>query len=291
MKFTVAVAMCPLDQIVELARTAERCGYHGIALPDSIFYSEQVSARYPYTPDGSRMWTANTPWVDPLIAAGAMGAVTERIRFCTQVLKLGSRQPLPLARQVNSIAALTGNRFTLGVGLGWSPEEFEWCGVPFERRGRRADEFLDVLRLVLGGGMVAHHGEFYNFDELQMSPTPTEQVPIIVGGHSDAGLRRAARYDGWSSAMIRFDDLRDTIGKLDAMRAECGRADAPFEIQSVCVDRFGLDGYQRQAEIGVTDATVVPWAFDGLGFDSDLRSKQDSLERFADVILDGMGVR
>lgn len=288
MKFTVSIAMSPLDQIVELARTAERCGFYSIALPDSIFYSEQVSARYPYTPDGSRMWNADTPWVDPIAAAAAMGAATERIRFCTQVLKLGSRYPLPLARQVGSVAALTGNRFTLGVGLGWSPEEFEWCGVPYAHRGRRADEALEVLRLVLGGGMVSHHGEFFDFDGLQMSPAPTEPVPVFVGGHTEPGLRRAARYDGWTSAMIRFDELRDIIGKLTALRAEYGRAEDPFEIQAVCVDRFGLDGYRQQAEIGVTDAIVVPWVFDGIGFDGELRAKQDSLARFADEIIGGM---
>jgi probable F420-dependent oxidoreductase len=288
MKFTLGIAMSPLDQLVELARTAEACGFHSIALPDSIFYSERVTARYPYTPDGSRMWDAETPWVDPIAAAAAMGAVTERIRFCTQVLKLGSRHPLPLARQVGSVAVLTGNRFTLGVGLGWSPEEFEWCGVPYAHRGRRADEAIEVLRTVLGGGMVEHHGEFFDFDALRMSPAPGEPVPIFVGGHTEAGLRRAARYEGWTSAMIRFDELREVIGKLAALRAEFGRSGEPFEIQAVCVDRFGLDGYRAQAEIGVTDAIVVPWVFDGIGFDGELRAKRDSLKRFAENIIDRM---
>lgn len=288
MKFSVSIAMSPLDQIVELAKTAEECGFHSVALPDSIFYSEKVSARYPYTPDGSRMWNADTPWVDPIAATAAMGAVTERIRFCTQVLKLGSRYPLPLARQVGSVAALTGNRFTLGVGLGWTPEEFEWCGVPFAHRGRRADEAIEVLLRVLGGGMVEYHGEFYDFDPLQMSPAPTEPVPIYVGGHTEAGLRRAARFDGWTSAMMRFDELREVIGKLGALRAELGRGSKPFEIQAVCVDLFGLDGYRRQAEIGVTDAVVVPWVFDGIGFDGDLSAKQDSMRRFADEVIGGM---
>ncbi|WP_028920863.1 TIGR03619 family F420-dependent LLM class oxidoreductase [Pseudonocardia acaciae] len=288
MKFSISIAMSPLDQIVGLARTAEECGFHSVALPDSIFYSEKVSARYPYTPDGSRMWNADTPWVDPIAASAAMGAATERIRFCTQVLKLGSRYPLPLARQVGSVAVLTGNRFTLGVGLGWTPEEFEWCGVPFEHRGRRADEAIEVLRRVLGGGMVEHHGEFYDFEPLQMSPAPTERVPIFVGGHTEAGLRRAARHDGWTSAMMRFDELREVIGKLAALRAENGSAGEPFEIQAVCVDRFGLDGYRQQAEIGVTDAIVVPWVFDGIGFDGELSAKQDSMKRFADEIMGRM---
>jgi probable F420-dependent oxidoreductase len=287
-KFTLGVAMSPLDHLVELAKTAEACGFHSIALPDSIFYSERVSARYPYTPDGSRMWNAETPWVDPIAAAAAMGTVTERIRFCTHVLKLGSRYPLPLARQVGSVAVLTGNRFTLGVGLGWSPEEFEWCGVPYAHRGRRADEAIEVLRKVLGGGMVEHHGEFFDFGALRMSPAPTEPVPIFVGGHTEAGLRRAARHDGWTSTMIRFDELHEVIGKLAALRAELGRAGEPFEIQAVCVDRFGLDGYRAQAQIGVTDAIVVPWVFNGIGFDGELRAKQESLKRFAENIIDRM---
>jgi probable F420-dependent oxidoreductase len=287
-KFTLGIAMSPLDHLVELAKTAEACGFHSIALPDSIFYSERVSARYPYTPDGSRMWNAETPWVDPIAAAAAMGTVTERIRFCTHVLKLGSRHPLPLARQVGSVAVLTGNRFTLGVGLGWSPEEFEWCGVPYAHRGRRADEAIEVLRKVLGGGMVEHHGEFFDFGALRMSPAPTEPVPIFVGGHTEAGLRRAARHDGWTSTMIRFDELHEVIGKLAALRAELGRAGEPFEIQAVCVDRFGLDGYRAQAQIGVTDAIVVPWVFNGIGFDGELRAKQESLKRFAENIIDRM---
>jgi probable F420-dependent oxidoreductase len=288
MKFTLGIAMSPLDQLIELAKTAEGCGFHSIALPDSIFYSERVSARYPYTPDGSRMWNADTPWVDPIAAAAAMGAVTSRIRFCTQVLKLGSRYPLPLARQVGSVAVLTDNRFTLGVGLGWSPEEFEWCGVPYQHRGRRADEAIEVLRLVLGGGMVEYHGEFFDFGALRMSPAPSEPVPIFIGGHTEPGLRRAAHYEGWTSAMIRFDELREVIGKLAALRAEIGKAGEPFEIQAVCVDRFGLDGYRAQAEIGVTDAIVVPWIFDGIGFDGELKAKQDSLKRFAENVIDRM---
>ncbi len=282
MKFTVGIAMSPLDQLTELARCAEECGYASIALPDSLFFSEKVSADYPYTPDGSRMWNAETPWVDPFVAAAAMGAVTSRIHFYTQVLKLGSRNPLLLARQVGSVAHMTGNRFGLGVGLGWSPEEFEWCGVPFKDRGRRVDEMIDVLKLVLGGGMVEHHGDFFDFDRLQMSPAPTEPVPFYVGGHSPAALKRAARVgDGWTSAMIKFDDLKSVIEQL----TDLGAFERPFEIQAVCVDRFGLDGYRQLEEIGVTDVIVLPWLFHGVGFDGSLEAKKDGLRRFADEVL------
>jgi probable F420-dependent oxidoreductase len=285
-KFTVAVAMSPLDQLGELARTAEECGYSSIALPDSLFYSEKVSASYPYTPDGSRFWDERTPWVDPFVAAASMGAVTSTIRFYTQVLKLNPRNPLLLARQVASVAVLTGNRFGLGVGLGWSPEETRWCGGSFDHRGARADEAVAILRLVLTGGMVEFHGKFHDFDRLRMSPEPTEPVPVYVGGHTEAALRRAARIgDGWTSAMIRFDDLRTVIGRLGELRAEYGRTDLPFEIQAVCVDRFGLDGYRALAELGVTDAIVVPWVFYGVGLDGPLRDKRDGLKRFADEIM------
>ncbi|MEU5849888.1 TIGR03619 family F420-dependent LLM class oxidoreductase [Saccharopolyspora shandongensis] len=289
MKFTLSVAMSPLDQLTELARTAEECGFDSVALPDSLFYSEQVSAAYPYTPDGSRMWTAETPWADPLIAAAAMGAATSRLRFYTSVLKLGPRNPVLLARQLASVAVLTGDRFGLGIGLGWAPEEFEWCGAPYAKRGARVDEAIEVLRLILGGGMVEYHGEFFDFDRLQMSPAPARPVPIYVGGHTDAALRRAARVgDGWASAMMGIDDLRSTIGRLAELRAECGRAGEPFEIQAVCVDRFGVDGYREQAEIGVTDAIVVPWLFDGHGFDADLSVKQASIAKFAEEVIGNM---
>jgi probable F420-dependent oxidoreductase len=286
MKYTCAVPMCQIDQLLEIARTAEEVGFHSIALPDSIFYMEKQSADYPYTPDGSRMWDENTPWVDPLIAAGAMGAVTSSIRFYTNVMKLGSRNPLLLARQVGSVANMTNNRFGFGVGIGWAPEEFEWCGVPYKRRGARVDEMIDVIKLVLGGGMVEFHGKFYDFDKLQMSPAPSEPVPFYVGGHTDVALRRAARTgDGWTSAMLTCDELAEIIGKLKALLAEIDRADDPFEYQAVCIDKFGVDGHRDLAEAGVTDYIGMPWVFEGLGFDAPLEAKKDSIKRFADTYI------
>ncbi|NQE66268.1 uncharacterized protein NG2371_00709 [Nocardia gamkensis] len=286
LKFTVGIALSPLDQLTELAKTAEECGFSSIALPDSLFYMKSAAAKYPYTADGSRFWGPDTPWVDPLIGATAMAAVTSRIRFYTNVLKLGSRNPLLLARQVGSVANLSGNRFGFGVGIGWAPEEFEWCGVPFARRGARVDEMIEVIKLVLAGGMAEFHGEFFDFDPLQISPAPSEPVPFYIGGHTDAALRRAARVgDGWTSAMMTYEELRGTIGKLDALRAEFGRSGEPFEIQAVCVDRFGRSGYQDLADAGVTDAIVVPWLADGIGFDGELSAKQGSLRKFAEQYI------
>ncbi len=286
MKYTLSVAMGPIDQLIGLARTAEEVGFDAIALPDSLFFMEKAEADYPYTADGSRMWNADTPWVDPLIAAAAMGAVTSTLRFYTNVLKLGSRNPLLLARQVGSVANLTGNRFGLGVGIGWAPEEFEWCGTPYKRRGARADEMIDILKSVLAGGMVEFHGEFFDFDRLQISPAPSAPVPFYVGGHTDVALRRAARIgDGWTSAMMTGAQLAETIGKLKELLVKQDRADDPFEFQAVCIDKFGVAGHRELAAAGVTDNIVVPWIFDGLGFDAPLAAKQDSLKRFADTYI------
>jgi probable F420-dependent oxidoreductase len=282
LKFTLGIALSPLEQLSELAKTAEECGFSSIALPDSLFYMQSASAKYPNTADGSRFWGPETPWVDPLIGATAMAAVTSRIHFYTNVLKLGSRNPLLLARQVGSVANLSGNRFGFGVGIGWAPEEFEWCGVPYAKRGARVDEMIEVIKLVLGGGMVEYHGEFFDFDPLQISPAPSEPVPFYIGGHTEPALRRAAKVgDGWTSAMMTYAELCATIGKLGALRAEFGRESVPFEIQAVCVDKFGRSGYQDLADAGVTDAIVIPWLADGIGFDGELAAKQESLRRFA----------
>lgn len=289
MKFSMSVALCPPDQLVELARSAEENGFSSVVLPDSLFYSEEVSAEYPYTADGSRFWDADTPWVDPLIATATMAAATSTIRFYTSVLKLGSRHPVVLARQLVSVAALTDDRFGFGVGVGWSPEEFRWCGVPYERRGKRADESIEVIRRILDGGMVDFHGEFFDFGKLQMSPTPAERMPIYVGGHTGPALRRAVKYgDGWSSAMMTLDRLGDAITTLRGLLAENGRAGDPFEFQAVCIDRFGVSGYRDQAEVGVTDAIVMPWVFDGLPFDASVAAKKDSIKKFADKVIAGV---
>jgi probable F420-dependent oxidoreductase len=286
MQYTVSVAMSPIDQLIELAKTAEEVGFDSIALPDSIFYMEKQSADYPYTADGSRLWNEDTPWVDPLILAGAMGAVTSTLRFYTNVMKLGSRNPVLMARQVGSVANLTDNRFGFGVGIGWAPEEFEWCGQPYAKRGRRVDEIIEVIKLILAGGMVEFHGDFYDFDRLQMSPAPSKPVPFYVGGHTEVALKRAARIgDGWTSAMMTCEQIAETIDRLRKLLSENGRADDPFEYQVVCIDKVGVDGHRELAEAGVTDYITMPWVFEGLGFDAPVEQKKDAMKRFADTYI------
>lgn len=157
--------------------------------------------------------------------------------------------------------------------------------VPYAKRGKRVDEMIEVIKLVLAGGMVEFHGQFYDFDRLQMSPAPSEPVPFYVGGHTEVALKRAARVgDGWTSAMMTGDQLAETIGKLNALRTEYGRADEPFEFQAVCIDKFGVDGHRELAEIGVTDNIVIP-GVRRIGLDAPIEKKKDSLKRFADTYI------
>src|SRR5262245_37619561 len=175
MKFSVAVAMSAPAQYGPIAEAAEELGYHAVVLPDSIFYSEQVSVPYPYTQDGKRMWGAETPFLDPLIAVAHMAARTKRLFFYTSVVKLSVRDPVLVAKQLGSIAALTDNRFGFGVGLGWMPEESKWCGTDHATRAPRFEEQIQIIKGLLAGGPFEFHGAHYDFDKIQMSPAPTKR--------------------------------------------------------------------------------------------------------------------
>ena len=288
MRFTLPLPMLPADHLVPLARAAESAGYDTIAVPDSVFFAETVSADYPFTADGRRWWSPETPFVDPFVAVAAMAAATERIRFLTNVVKLPLRNPLLVAKQVTSIAALSGNRFRLGVGLSWMPEEFAWCGTDMRTRGARTDEAIAVLRALCSGGgpqWVEHHGRHYEFDRLMMSPSPEQPVPILVGGHSEAALRRAARLaDGWISANGTEAELGELVPALTKQRHDADRADEDFEVNALCVDVLDAPGYRRMAALGVTDAQVVPWFFYG-GDPASLDVQLAGVARFAETVI------
>lgn len=288
MRWTVAFPMFPADHLVPMARRAEEAGFDTITVPDSVFFPERVSASYPYSADGGRFWTGDTPFVDPFVAISAMAAVTSRIRFLTNVVKLPIRDPLLVAKQLSSMAVLANDRVGLGVGLSWIPEEFAWTHTEMKTRGKRADEMIEILRLVCGGGgshWVEYHGRHYDFDRLMMAPAPEQAVPIYVGGLSEPGLRRAARLgDGWISVQNTEAEISGAIDRLNHFRAEYGRSDTPFEINALCVDVFDLDGYRRLAEHGVTELQAVPWYFSG-GDPNDLQVQLDSLGRFADEVI------
>lgn len=262
MQFALALPMLPTEHFLPLARAAEAAGFASIAVPESVFYPETVSAEYPYSADGGRFWAAETPFLDPFVAIPAMAAVTEHISFFTNVLKLGIRDPLLVAKTVSSIAAMADGRIGLGVGLSWIPEEFEWLGKEMRTRGARTNEAIEIIRLVCSGEFVEYHGKHYDFGRLMVRPVGTEPIPIYVGGLSEPGLRRAARLgDGWISVANTSAEVSEVLPKLTELRVEYERTDEPFEIKALCTDVFDRDGFAGMAQMGVTEAMVCPWYY------------------------------
>ncbi|NKY33144.1 TIGR03619 family F420-dependent LLM class oxidoreductase [Nocardia speluncae] len=287
MKWALSGAMIGARELLELAPAAEEAGYHSIALPDSVFYPEKVSADYPYTPDGKRMWPAEMPMPDPFITMSAMAAVTERLEFSTNVLKLPLRDPLLTAKQIATMAVLSGNRIGIGVGLSWIPEEFAFTRTEMRTRGARTDEAIEIIKAVCAGNgpeWVEYHGKHYDFDRLMISPAPDRPVPVYVGGHSEPGLRRAARAgDGWISVNVPADQLKVAIGRLAELRAGYGRSELPFEIDVSPTDVGDVAGYREIESAGATICRVTPWRI----FDAEQTTagRIGALRRFADEVI------
>ena len=285
LRFSISLPFTPADHLLPIARAAEAAGWDAISVPDSVFFPEEVSAGYPYTDDGQRFWPADAPWPDPWVAIPAMAAVTERLSFFTNVMKVGIREPLLVAKTVTSTAAMFEGRIGLGVGLSWIPEEFAWLGQEMKTRGKRLDEGIEILRACLAGGWVEYHGRHYDFDRLLMCPAPTRPVPIYVGGHSDAALKRAARLgDGWIAVQVTPEEGAETVPRLQAFREEYGTADRPFEIKVTPLVMPSIEAMDELAALGVTDVITVPWFFYG-GDPDALDTKLADLERFADEII------
>jgi probable F420-dependent oxidoreductase len=221
---------------------------------------------------------------------GALAAVTQRIIFSTHVYVLPARNPFVVAKAVGTAAHLSGGRVLLGVGAGWMREEFVQLEQPFERRGARMEEQIAVLRTLWRGGMVEHHGEFYDFDRLEMSPAPPAPVPILVGGHSETALRRAARIgDGWMGVYYGLDELKAIVERLQGYRHEYGAADRPFEIQASVVDRAPTPEVCAElAEAGVTTLVTSAWMMAGLQF-APLDENIRALERFGEQYIAPLG--
>jgi len=283
-RFSVSSAFLDFPEVVALAKAADEIGYHGMALSDHVINLETLETPYPYTPDGERRWQPFTPWLDPWVTVGALATVTERLNFFTSVYVLPMRNPLVVAKAVGTAAVISDNRVQLGIGTGWCEEEFELLEQPFARRGKRTDEMIELLHAMWQPGWVEHHGEFYDIPRLEMTPVPTEPVPILVGGISDVALKRAARHDGWLSDFLTVEGAVEVRAKLDRWRAEYGRSDEPFSMVASLMDAIVPDDFRRAEEIGVTDVLTMPWMFYS-GPDATLDQKIESLGRyFEDVV-------
>jgi probable F420-dependent oxidoreductase len=287
MRFTYAEAMTDPSYYLPLAQAAEAAGYDSITVADSLCYPQESDSVYPYTEDGSREFLEDKAFIEAFVLMSAMGAVTERLRFTPFVLKLPVRPPVLVAKQASSLAYLTGNRLGLGVGVSPWREDYEVCQVPWERRGKRMNEAIDIVRGLMSGGYFEYHGEVFDLEPVKLCPAPTEPVPILVGGHSDAALRRAARRgDGWMHAGGDAEELDRLLARLQELRREEGTADRPFEIHVISLDAYDPDGLKRLADKGVTDVIVgfrVPYQ---QGPDTEpLADKVAHLERYAESVM------
>ena len=289
MRFVAAIAMTDPAFIVPMAQTAEEAGYDAIAVPDSIAYPRTSDSTYPYTPDGSREFLEHKPMLEPLVAIATMAAATERIRFVTNVLKLPIRHPVIFAKELTTLAVLSGERVAVGVGSSPWPDDYEIVELPWAGRGKRFDECIDIVRGLATGEYFAFDGEHYHFPAIKLNPTPVGPIPILIGGHGEASLKRAARIgDGWMSAGMSDEQLTTTLARLRELRQEYGRADVPFEIHAISMDSFSVDGVRRLADQGVTHTMGGFSAANPYSCDPDtepLQAKLDALRTYADNVM------
>ena len=285
MRFSYAESMCDPSHYIPLARACEESGWTSFIVPDSICYPQVSDTKYPYTPDGDRHFLEDKPFIEPFSLIPALAAVTTQLRFTTFVVKLPIRQPVLVAKSVASIAVLSGNRLGFGVGTSPWPEDFQVTGEDWHTRGQRMDEMIEIIRGLTAGGFYQYRGRHYEILSIKICPVPSGPVPILIGGHSEPALRRAARIgDGWMHA--GSDDLEHMLRRLAVLRREYGREHTPFEIHVISLDAYNVDGIRRLEDLGVTDVIVGfrnPY-YEPMDSQT-LEEKLDLLRRYADAVI------
>lgn len=217
--------------IADVARHAEMLGMDAVWVIDHIAIPRHMASRSLYTPDGTYP-SPDPPW-EPLSVLAYVAAQTERIRLGTAVLVLPYRHPLTVAKTAATVDALSGGRLDLGVAPGWLAEEFGALGIDgFSDRGAMTDEHIAAMKEAWGSDPCTFHGRFYDFDELNVSPKPVQRPhpPLLVGGISDAALRRAARAEGWLAIALLPAEFAARRRRLDRFAASLGRS--PAELQA-----------------------------------------------------------
>ena len=249
--------------VVDPARRAEAAGFDSIWTSDHVVMPEVVTSRYPFSDDGTIKWDPNEPWYDAMVWCAAIAVVTERVEVGTAVMLAGLRHPLVLAKQLASIDAMSNGRVVAGFGAGWMREEFDAMGVPFESRGQRLDEWIEICRQVWTGRISRISGEHFTLDQrLVTEPRPARPIPIVVGGMSEAALRRVATLaDGWVPLVRGSRDPIETIGRgvqrVHELAEAAGRGSIELRVVYNAADPAAagarLAGLQRA---GVTDVMV-----------------------------------
>jgi probable F420-dependent oxidoreductase len=213
------------DALTRFAHRADELGFHSGWVSDHIAWPADITSRYPYTADGSFPAPPGTPWLDPIGTLFYVAAVTERLRLGTTVLILGYRPPVLTAKAIATLDHLSNGRVIFGVGVGWMREEFEVLGMPYDHRGARADEQLQVFHTLFSEDEPSHSGTYYGFPEVGFLPRPVQQpLPIWVGGSTEAAYRRVARFgQAFHAAFQKLDEVRAAWQRVQEVVADEGR--------------------------------------------------------------------
>lgn len=248
MKIGLNLVPVPLPMLADTARLAEELGFESGWIGEHIALPMKPRVPYPY---GEASFRPDTPFLEAFVALGHVATVTETLRLGTGICILPARQFFTTARAITTVDNISGGRLELGVGTGWSPDEFELCGADFKRRGKVLDEYLDGLDALWQQEHPSFQGESLRFDNLGFQPKPVQKprVPVFVGGFVPAALRRAAkRGDGWYGAASSPEDAHQHVDTLRALLREEGRDPDNFGM-TVMVwelpDKKTVDDYAR----------------------------------------------
>lgn len=243
-----------------VASAAEECGFATLWAGEHVVMVDRSESRYPYSDDGAIAVPAQADWLDPMVALGFAAAASSRITVATGVLLLPEHNPVIVAKQAASLDRLSGGRLTLGVGVGWSREEFEALGVPFENRAARTAEYVAAMRALWRDDVASFDGRFVGFDSIRVNPKPVRdrRIPIVVGGNSDPALRRVAAWaDGWYGFNLDgVAAVRESVGKLERLCADAGRERSELRL-AVALRSLQADDVGALAELGVDELVIV----------------------------------
>ena len=240
------------DHILELAQLAEASGLESIWVADHVIFPSTLASKYPYSPTGAfPIDMAKEPLLEPIATMGVLVGATQRVKIGTAVLVMPYRHPVLLARMLVTLDVLSGGRMILGAGVGWLAEEFAALDArPFAARGRVTDECIEIVKRLCQGGDVTFQGEHYQLDPVVSRPGSVQRPhpPILIGGTSNAALRRAARLgDGWFSTGLRPERLHERLNTLQKLCEAQGRRFADLSLShklfiNIGEARKGADG-------------------------------------------------
>ena len=281
MKIGIPLFMLRPEQMAPVAVRAESLGFESVWVAEHLVFPAEIRSRYPYAAEGVPPINPATPLLDPLLVLMQVAARTQRIRLGTNVYILPLRHPISVARMVGTLDVLSGGRVSFGVGLGWLEEEFTAVGIDFASRGGRTREAIRALRALWTEDVPSFSGKYVAFPPVRFEPKPAQRPhpPILVGGESEAALRRAAALgDGWYGVGHTPDSAAAQVRRLRTLLAEQGRAEVAFDYTvSHGGGELTADDVRRYADVGITRVVSLPWRR--------AREADESLGRLADRVL------